>query len=234
MALPKLNTSPSYTTKVPSTGQSITYRPYLVKEEKVLMIAFETGEQKQALGAIVDTLSACITEDVDTKSLTTFDIEYLFTQVRSKSVGEVSTIVLTCSSCKTKNEVDVEISSIEVDMPEKSNVIPLTDTISVEMKYPSYTDIVALDLEGNETELGFAMLSKCMSAIQTEEERIDTKDVSEKELQEFIEQMTSEQFQEVSKFLQDLPSLKKEVTYPCMSCGETNTYTLKGINDFLS
>lgn len=234
MALPQLNTSPSYSSKIPSSGQAITYRPYLVKEEKVLMIAFETGDQKQALGAIVDTLKACITEEVDVKRLTTFDIEYLFTQVRSKSVGEVSTIMLPCSSCKTKNEVDVLLSDIEVDIPEDNNVIELTDSISVEMKYPAYTEIMDLDLEGNETELGFSMLAKCIAAILTPEERVETSDVKEAEVHEFIEQMTSDQFQKVAGFLQSLPSLKKEVTFPCTSCGETNTHLLKGINDFLS
>jgi len=94
MALPKLNATPKYELIIPSSGQKIKYRPYLVKEEKVLMIAFETGDQKQTLGAVVDTLLACVYEDIDEGDLTTFDIEYMFTQVRSKSVGESSTIVL--------------------------------------------------------------------------------------------------------------------------------------------
>ena len=234
MALPKLNSTPSHTTKIPSTGEKITYRPYLVKEEKVLMIAFETGDQKQALGAIVDTLRACISEEIDPKKLTTFDIEFLFTQIRSKSVGEVATIMLGCSSCQSKNEVSIVLSELEVNMPEVSNVIELTPNISVEMQYPTYTSVIDMDLEGNETQVGFDMLAKCISAIMTEEERIDTKDVSPKEVADFIEQMTTDQFKAVSQFLQEMPSLKKDVEFTCDKCGEHNTATLKGINDFLS
>lgn len=234
MTLPKLNATPSYKVKVPSTGNEVSYRPYLVKEEKVLMIAFETGDQKQALGAIVDTLKACITEDIDLNKLTTFDIEFLFTQIRSKSVGEVATIMLPCSSCQTKNEVDVVISDIKVDVPERSNIIELTPTISVEMRYPSYTSVMKMNLEGNETQVGFDMLSLCIAAILTEDERIDTKDVKPEEVSEFIEQMTTDQFKKVTQFLQEMPSLKQDIQFSCNSCGESNSTTLKGIGDFLS
>jgi hypothetical protein len=234
MALPKLNAAPSYTTNIPSTGESISYRPYLVKEEKVLMIAFETGDQKQALQSIVDTIKACVTEDIDLNKLTTFDIEFLFTQIRSKSVGEVATIMLPCSSCKTKNEVDVTLSDIKVEIPEISNIIELTPAISVEMRYPSYTSVMRLDLEGNETQVGFDMLSVCIAAILTEDERIDTKDVKREEVAEFIEQMTTDQFKKVTQFLQEMPSLKQDVEFSCNSCGESNSRTLKGIGDFLS
>lgn len=234
MALPRLNDAPSYTTKVPSTGETVSFRPYLVKEEKVLMIAFETGEQKEALRAIVETLKACITEDVNFQTMTTFDIEYLFTQVRSKAVGEVATIMLPCTSCENKNEVDVQISDIEVNMPDVDKVIPLTSSVSVEMQYPAYTTLMDLNLDGSEAEVGFAMLAKCIAAIQTEEERFDTRDVSDKDLQDFIESMTTDQFQKMSGFLQNLPSLEKTQRFQCQSCGEMNEHTLRGINDFLS
>lgn len=235
MALPKLNATPNYTVKVPSTGKTVGYRPYLVKEEKVLMIAFETGDQKQALGAVVDTLAACIEDDIDVNALTTFDIEYLFTQIRSKSVGEKSTIMLPCSSCEHKNEVDLDIASIEVEVPkDKKNIIELTPSVSVEMQYPSYRAITGVDLDGQETELGFQMLIKCISAIHTDEERYDASDASEEELMEFIESMTTSQFQQVSAFLQDMPSLQQEVKFLCEKCGTGNTQTLKGIGDFLS
>lgn len=234
MALPRLNDTPNYQTKVPSTGETVSFRPYLVKEEKVLMIAFETGEQKEALRAIVDTLKACIDEDINFQALTTFDIEYLFTQVRSKAVGEVATIMLPCSSCEHKNEVDVDIASIKVDIPEVDNVIELTPNVSVEMRYPAYTTLMELDFEGSEAEVGFAMLANCIASIQTDEERIDTRDVPTEEIQEFIGQMTTDQFQKVSVFLQDLPQLKKEQRFQCEKCGEMNEHTLKGIQDFLS
>lgn len=234
MALPKLNDSPSYTLEVPSTGQKVTYRPYLVKEEKVLMIAFESGDQKQALRAIADTLKACIVEDIVLSELATFDIEYMFTQIRSKSVGEVASIVLPCSSCEAKNEVDIDVSSIKVDVPDVEKTIVLTPSISVEMKYPSYDVVMDLDLNQNETEVGFKMIAKSIAAILTEEERIDTREVSEAEVMDFIGQMTTDQFQKVSAFLQHMPALQKEIKFQCIKCGEITEQTLKGVGDFLS
>lgn len=235
MALPQLNTSPSYSTKVPSTGETIHYRPYLVKEEKVLMIAFETGDQKQALRAIVDTLKACIVEEVDLVNLCTFDIEYLFTQIRSKSVGETADITLPCSECESRTEVNISLQDINIDVGSTENVIELTDNISIEMRYPAYRQVMNLDVENsNETELGFTMLSSCITAILTEEERVDTSEVPQKEVMAFIEQMTTDQFKKVSEFLQNIPTLNQEVRFTCSSCGHENQTRLKGINDFLS
>ena len=231
--LPKIAT-PKYDMIVPSTGESITYRPYLVKEEKVLMIAFESGDQKQALRAIADTLDACILEDIVLSDLTTFDIEYMFTQIRSKSVGEVASIVLPCSSCEAKNEVDIDVSSIKVDVPDVEKTIELTPSISVEMRYPSYEAVMDLDLNENETEVGFKMIAKSIAAILTEEERIDTRDVPASEVMDFIGEMTTDQFQKVSGFLQKMPALQKEIKFQCIKCGEVTEQTLKGVGDFLS
>ena len=235
MALPKLNESPNYSTTSPSTGQKVTFRPYLVKEEKVLMIAFETGDQNQSLQAICDTLEACISEEIDVKNLCTFDIEYLFTQIRSKSVGETATITLPCSECDKRTEVGVSLQDINIDVGDVENTIQLTDSISIQMKYPSYAQVLSLDLaNANDTEVGFNMIAKCISAILTEEERIDTKDVKEDEVMSFIEQMTADQFKDVTQFLQDIPTLNQDVEYICNSCGHENKTRLKGINDFLS
>lgn len=234
MALPRLNESPQYTLEVPSTKQKLKYRPYLVKEEKVLMIAFESGDQKQALEAIVDTLKACINEDVNIIDLTTFDIEYIFTQVRSKSVGENSTVLLTCSECKLKNEYDIDVSSIKIDMPRVENTIELTPSVSVAMKYPSYRSVINTDLEGKEMEVGFEMIINCIDAILTEDERFDSSEVSKQELREFVESMTSEQFMKISEFLQSMPALKHDAEFDCISCGTHNVVQLKGMQDFLS
>lgn len=234
MALPKLNDAPKYEITIPSTGKSVRYRPYLVKEEKVLMIAFESGDQKQTLTAIVDTLKSCIQEEIDVDSLTTFDIEYLFTQIRSKSVGESTTVLLTCSSCGHKNETDIDVSQIKVNVPQEGNIIELTPSISVEMKYPSYLDIQNADLNGNELEVGFDLVATCIGAILTEEERVSTKDVDRKEITEFIESMTQEQFRKIGEFMESIPAMTHTEEFLCVSCGEQNSVTLKGMQDFLS
>jgi DNA-directed RNA polymerase subunit M/transcription elongation factor TFIIS len=206
----------------------------LVKEEKVLMIAFESGDQKQTLVAIVDTLKSCIQEEIDVDSLTTFDIEYLFTQIRSKSVGESTTVLLSCSSCEHKNEIDIDVSQIKVDVPQDGKIIELTPSISVEMKYPSYVDIQNTDLNGNELEMGFELVATCIDAILTEEERVSTKDVAREEVVEFIENMTQEQFTKIGKFMESIPAMVHTEEFVCESCGEQNSVTLKGMQDFLS
>jgi DNA-directed RNA polymerase subunit M/transcription elongation factor TFIIS len=232
--LPQLNSTPKYEIVIPSTGKKVNYRPYLVKEEKVLMIAFETGDQKEALRAIVDTIKACVSEDLDEKTLTTFDVEYMFTQIRSKSVGEKSTIMMPCSECEVKNEVDVVISDITINVPKNENIIELTKDVSVEMQYPSYVSVLDVDLEQGESAVGFEMLMNCIVAILTPEERIDTSEVSKKDLNDFIEQMTTDQFEKVSNYLANMPSLEKDIEFDCVSCGHKNKQTLKGIGDFLS
>jgi DNA-directed RNA polymerase subunit M/transcription elongation factor TFIIS len=235
MALPKLNDVPKYELVVPSTGKTVSYRPYLVKEEKVLMIAFETGDQRQSLGAIVDTIKSCVQEEILDHELTTFDIEYMFTQIRSRSVGETATVLLSCSECNHKNERDIDVSSIKVNVPkEKNNIIELTPSISVEMKYPSYVDIKTTDFNQDELTLGFELASNCISAILTEEERIDTKDIKKEEVLEFIESMTQDQFKKVGQFLESMPALMHKDTFTCEKCGTENTVILRGMQDFLS
>lgn len=234
MALPRLNENPSYEVRIPSTGAKVTYRPYLVKEEKVLMMAFESGDQKQALRAIVDTLSACIHEDIELAALTSFDVEYLFTQIRSKAVGENAQIVVACSECKDKNEVEVDVSTVEVNIPKVDKIIQLNDKISVEMKYPSYEALMKTDLGAKEFEVGMALTAHCIGAILTEDERYDASEVSELEIQEFVESMTADQFKKVAQFVQSLPSLTKTIEFACRSCNHENSVTLKGMSDFLS
>jgi hypothetical protein len=234
MALPKLNSSPKYELTIPSTGQSITYRPYLVKEEKVLMIAFESGDVKQAVRAIADTLEACITEDIQIATLATFDVEYIFTQVRAKSVGERATILLACSNCQTKNEYEFDISSIEVNIdPNVSSVIELAEGVSVEMQYPQF--IKVLNDIGDKTgvEDGFDTVVNSIKAILTEEERISVSDVSIEDINEFVESLTTEQFSRLLNFIKALPQIKHDAEYECKSCGTSNIQTLAGLRDFL-
>lgn len=234
MALPKLNSDPKYRVTIPSSGKEVSFRPYLVKEEKVLMMAFESQDQKQALRAIVDTLRACIDDEIDVLSLKTFDVEYLFTQIRSKSVGENSTVYLSCSECGTKNEQTIDISSVKVNESKVDKIIELTPSVSVEMDYPSYNDIISINLEGDQIEVGFSMIINSIKAIITEDERTDAKDATKKELTEFVESMNQIQFQKVSDFLNEIPSMRHEVEFACKDCGHENQVTLKGIQDFLS
>ena len=236
MALPKINETLSFNMKVPSTGKTVKYRPYLVKEEKILLQAFESGDVKTCLEAMVDTLDACIDpkSKVDVGSLATFDVEYMFTQVRAKSVGETSSILIKCKSCEENNPYEVDLEELKVEIEDNDNVIEINDELSVEMEYPTYHSFIQQDIDVNnqDTESMFAMLASSISAVLTENERIDCKKESTESVVEFLNSMTASQLQKVVAFLEKLPALKHRVEFDCKKCGEHNDLELKGLSDF--
>tara|TARA_B110000908_G_scaffold19741_1_gene22260 strand:+ start:22093 stop:22761 length:669 start_codon:yes stop_codon:yes gene_type:complete len=219
---------------IPSTGKKVSYRPYLVKEEKILLIAFETNDEKEAMKAMVDTIDACVQGNLDTNKLATFDVEYMFTQIRSKSVGETAEINISCSECETKNEVVVKLSEIKCTEPVLSKVIELTENISVEMRYPYFTEMVAgyQNNDKSETEFAYDTIEKCIDAILGNDERYDSADVSKKEMKEFVEQLTSAQFVKLAEWLQDLPKLQEVKEFTCTKCKHVNSHTLEGMQSF--
>jgi hypothetical protein len=234
MALPKLNAVPKYELTIPSLGKQVKYRPYLVKEEKVLMMSFESGDKRATLNAVVDTIFSCLEENngISPSSLTTFDVEYMFTQIRAKSVGEVARIRVKCNHCEHFNDQEVDLESVGVDIP-KTNVIDLTEDISIKMKYPSYKVLITKDLESeNQIELGFDMITECIESIRTADEQFIVKDQSKEELQEFIESFTTDQFEKIVNFLNTMPKMEKVLEFNCISCGEENKVKLEGMSDF--
>lgn len=237
MALPKLNTAPIFDEKVPSTGERISYRPYLVKEEKVLMMAFESRDQKQVTRAIGNTLNSCIQSDIDVFNLTTFDVEYLFTKIRSKAVGERSTVIMNCSECKTGNEVDVMIDELKLDVSNTDEngreKIQITDDIAVELAYPAFGDILDVETKGDSIEDGIGMVASSIQAILTEEERFDKSDVKPEEIMDFIMELPTDKFNLLGNFLRKIPKIQKDVEFDCTNCSHHNEYTLEGMKDFL-
>lgn len=237
MALPQLNATPKYQLTIPSTGQKVSYRPYLVKEEKILLMAFESKETRSILRAMLDTIGACVQEEIDLASLATFDVEYMFLQIRAKSVGETSTVVVPCSSCKEEGEVQINIEDVNVDVGEKGkNLIEIADKVWVELKYPTYSDIINSEMidEGHQTSADdlFDLIIAGISAILTEEERFDAKDQSKAELQNFVDSLTSAQMAKINEFFDNTPQLKKDVEFICQKCGHKNDLKLAGMADF--
>lgn len=234
MALPQLNLTPSYDLTIPSTGQTVTYRPFLVKEQKNLLIALETQDRKGLLRSIVRTIHACVEQPIESK-LTTFDVDYAFTKIRSKSVGETATILLPCDNCETKNEITVELDSVQLEGTVKESVINITDSIAVKMRYPSYDEFLdnqaLLDSESL-TESLFELMVVCMEAIHTEEERYSLKDESREDVVAFIESMTTDQYQKIADYVNQIPYIVKKVDFTCSSCGHVNEKELKGMDDF--
>lgn len=235
MAIPSLNSSPKYTVEIPSTGETVRYRPFLVKEQKVLLLAYESQDKKQIVGAILDTVKACIEEDIDVYKLGTFDIDFLFTQIRAKSVGENVEIGLGCKSCQVQNEVQINLEAVTIDVNQEASIIELTDTVSLKMKYPSYEKFLKNgDIFESKTSADIIMgiIIASIESIMTEEENILAADESKEDLLNFIDSMTSAQFQKVSDFIEQMPAMTLDVEFKCVSCGDDNNVTLKGIDDF--
>lgn len=234
MALPKLNSAPVYEMTVPSTGQNVTYRPFLVKEQKNLLIAFEAQNRRDLVRAVQRTIEACVEDDIE-NNLTTFDIDYMFTKIRSKSVGETANILVPCSECETKNEVVVDLDDVSVDSEIPDMMIPITDDVTVQMKFPTYEDFLKNTnlLESTTvTEALLQLIITCMDSVLTEEEKYSLRDETSEEVINFLESMTSEQFEKVSQFANSIPNVTKTISFSCESCGHENEKTLKGLDDF--
>ena len=233
MVLPKLNTSPKYEMVIPSSKQTVRYRPYLVKEEKVLLMAFESNDSSQAMNAIIDTILVCVDENIKRETLTTFDVEYMFTQIRSKSVGETSKVNVKCEECETLNAVTINLAEVELDTPESvNNEIQLTPEVSIELSYPSADSLINIDKEATNAEKILATIVASIDVIKTEEERVSTKDVTKQEVEEFVDGMTGEQFSNLAEYVKNIPTLKENVEFVCENCGHNNSRELVGFTDF--
>lgn len=240
MPLPKIAT-PTYELKLPSTGKPIKYRPFLVKEEKVLILALESQDIKQITLAIKSVLKDCIlTKGIKVEDLPSFDIEYIFLNVRGKSVGESIDLIVTCSDDGT-TEVPVKIFVDEIQVQkdeEHSTEIRIDDSIIIKMKYPSLEQFIKnnFDFTTQESvstiERSFDIISSCIESIFTEEEAWAAADVTKKELIEFIESMNADQFKKIEKFFETMPKLSHTFTVVNPNTKEENTVTLEGLTSF--
>lgn len=234
MALPKLNESPSYSVTIPSSGQKTTFRPFLVKEQKSLMIAYETQERSDIVRAIIKTIHSCIEEPISNK-LTTFDVDYLFTKIRAKSVGEKSDIIVLCENCESENEVEVDLDTISVEGEVSEGVVEMTNDVSLLMKYPTYEEFInnpELLNSSSRTEGLVELIMTCMCSVVSNEEKIDLVDESRESVLEFIDSMTNDQFEKVAEFVNSAPAIKQDIEFKCKTCGHDNVRQLKGIDDF--
>ena len=235
MALPQLNDTVQFEMTIPSLKKKVRYRPFLVKEEKNLMIAMESKDNRSIMHTLLKTLKSCVEDDIAASKLCTFDVEYMFLQIRSKSVGETSKVGMKCSECNTSSEVEINIDDINIEVPDIEKTIQLTDKISVELDWPTYASLSELNLDGtSNTEELFKIMGQCFKSINTEEERIDIKDVNREEIQEFIESMSASQFTKIKDFIEAMPNLKHDVEFECNHCQHQNKVTVEGLTGFLS
>jgi len=235
MALPIL-TTPTYELEVPSTATKIKYRPFLVKEEKVLLMAMESGENNQIIQAVKTIVSECTFNKVDLGNSPMFDIEYIFLQIRGKSAGEVSNIRLLCKDDgKTYADVEINLNDIEVHVTEEhTNKIELTDEMGMIMTYPTIDSFMNTGINKIDSSNMLEVIATCILQIYDKkgEEVFEAKDQTKKELNDFIEQLTSHQFQEVQKFFDTMPKLQHMVKVKNPETNVVNEVLLSGLNDF--
>ena len=239
MPLPTI-TTPTYELSLPSTGKKIKYRPFLVKEEKILILALETRDQNQITNAVKDVLKKCvITRGIKIDDLPTFDIEYLFLNIRAKSIGEDINMIVTCPDDR-KTEVDVTVYVDEIKViKSKEHVkdITLDKDMTLRMKYPSLNQFIETNFDTKEesqttVDKTFQLIADCMDTVYTKEDAWDSKDYSPNERLEFIEQLSSKQFKQVERFFATMPKLSHTIEVTNPNTKKKSKIVLEGLSDF--
>ena len=236
MPLPKIAT-PTYELVLPSSNRKIKYRPFLVKEEKILIIALESQDQKQIANAVKSILASCIlTKGTKVDKLSTFDIEYLFLNVRGKSVGEQIEVMVTCpDDGKTQVPMSINIDSIKVQKNSEHNPdIKLDDTYTLKMRYPSLNEFIKTNFSGEDIKVDdtFDLIASCIDQVYSEEESWTQADCTKKELTDFIESLNSAQFKEIEKFFDTMPKLTHKVKVKNPNTKVESEIVIEGLQSF--
>jgi|TARA_Y100001937_G_C7106674_1_gene325390 hypothetical protein len=238
MPLPSIAT-PTYSLILPSTKEEITYRPFLVREEKLLVLALEGEDQKEISTAIKSVLQACVKSKIDIQKLPTFDIEYLFLNIRGKSVGEeVEVNIIAPDDGKTSIPVKINLDDISVkEFDDHDKFIKLDDNLMMEMKYPSLDQFIQNNFDfsvKSSTEQTFDLVAGCIDKVYNDEETWDAGDFSKKEMSEFLDQMNSQQFKKVEKFFETMPKLSHEITVKNPKTKKSSKVVLEGLSSFFA
>ena len=235
MALPKL-TTPTYELEVPSTDEKLKYRPFLVKEEKILLMALESGKNADIIQAVKDIVSECTFGKIDLGTMPMFDIEYIFLNIRAKSVGEISKLKLLCpDDKKTYVDTEINLSEVQVQVEEgHTNKIELTDDMGMIMTYPTIDSFTETGIQNVNASNMLDVISVCILQIYEKngEKVYQAKDQTKKELIEFVEQLNTKQFKELQKFFDTMPKLKHTVKVKNPKTKKSGEVVLTGLNDF--
>ena len=239
MPLPKIAT-PTYELELPSTEQTVRYRPFLVKEEKLLVLALETEDTKQITNAIKSVLKSCVlTKGVKVETLPTFDIEYLFLNIRGKSVGEELEVKVICPDDeKTEVPITIDLDEVKVQKSEGHNKqLKLDDSLMMEMKYPSLEQFIKNNFDfndANQMEQSFDLIGSCIDKIYSEDEVWATADCTKKEVKEFLESMNSSQFKDIEKFFETMPKLSHTIKVKNPKTKVESEVVLEGLASFFA
>jgi len=233
--LPRQN-SPVYTLTIPSTNKKVKYRPFLVKEQKSLLIAHASEDVHVMIDTLKNVIVACFQEKIDVDKLATFDLEYIFAQMRAKSVGEVAELEMKCTHCDNTNnvvKVQIDIASIEITRdPTHSNNIPLFDDVGIIMNYPNIDTLNKYQGYKDDVNTVFEIIIECIDCIYDSKESHKASEQNKEDLMEFLENLSGDNFQKIKHFFESVPKLEKHVEFDCPACAAKNHVTIKGISDF--
>ena len=235
MALPKLNT-PTYSLVLPSTGEEVKFRPFLVKEQKLLMLAQESESDREIFEAMTSIIKSCTFDKIDTTTAPLFDIEYVFLKLRAKSVGENVEVTLLCPDDEeTYTTKKINLDEIEIEVDEShSNEIQLTEQIKLIMKYPQMSDMNQINTQDNsQINLVFSVLKHCILEVQDGDTSYQKVDISDKDLEEFIDSFDTEQFEKIMTFFETMPKLREKVEVTNPKTQVTSEIVLEGLESFL-
>jgi hypothetical protein len=235
MALPILE-SPKYIIEIPSNKKAVEYRPFLVKEEKILLMAQESQDSREMLNAMKDIIRACTFEKVDVDALTSFDLEYIFLKLRGKSIGEISNVNIKCSSCEAQNAIAINLDEIEVKFDDSvSNIIMITDVVGVNMRHIRVKDMGALtDDTKTQSDLINEVVIASIESIFDADKVYPSENSTKAELITFINSLNRVQMQKIEAFIAAVPALKEDVKFKCKGCGHENEFELSGTQAFFA
>jgi hypothetical protein len=235
MALPMMKT-PLYSVKIPSTEQKVTFRPFLVREEKALLLAQQSESVEVMTSTLKEIIQSCVKDKINVDSLAVFDVEYLFTQIRAKSVGETVDLIFTCIHCdQEKNKVKLPIDLTTIDVvrdPEHTNNIHLFDECGVIMHYPNLETFKKADGKEEDINAIMEVIIDCIDSIYDGDEVFYAKEQTRQELEDFIMNLSKEQFDKIEQFFVSIPKFKKDIEFDCPACGAHNKTTLEGTASF--
>jgi len=231
MALPSIST-PEFSTKIPSTGQDIKYRPFLVKEEKILLMALEGGDQNEITDSILKILKVCILSEVDVDKLSTFDVEYLFLKLRAKSVGEIVDLKLGHDEgeCTHLTEVSLNIDDVNIVGEISDGKIQITDEVGVKMRYPTVVDIA--DMDTSSSDETFELVARCVEFIYDNEEVYTN--FTKQEIIDWVGNLNQSQFKSITSFFESIPKLSKEIKWTCPACAKEESRVIEGLQGFFT
>jgi hypothetical protein len=230
-----LAATPKHQVTLPLSGKKVEFRPFIVKEEKILLMASETKDEQTINTAVREVILACTNNTVDVMKLPTLDMEYLFLQLRSYSVGETVKPQVKCSKCTLGNDIEINLKDIKpISNKKHSKTIRLVGDVIVEMKYPTYEDVSSLQEEQSDIEKSITIMAKCINKIHHGEKVYSANELTTEELVDFLNEMTQEQFKKIINFLEEIPRLETPISFKCKHCGEQNDTVIGGLVNFFS